>query len=282
MTVKNLSYCLNCEVQVLRQSKNTKRCAECPDRLDYILRLGGQQVHYRKDNPDKLGFRKLGLSSSPTTKQSVFNNITNTVKQNDNNITRQCKVCGKKFPITQIDKYFQKSAKSKDGRLKTCKDCMRQKLKKAQKKYRDKLIEKKRQQTLIPSNEAPPKPEPKSQPESIVERETKHVVKVCEKCGCSYANEEIEKNFSFHNSTTDGLYKKCKKCMMVKMSKTMKNVCSEKSKKTENIIKIDFNDYPEMLKRIYKLAKKDFRNVEQEILAILDCFLEENKDAGIR
>lgn len=250
---------------MLGQSKNTPRCGECPDRLDYILKLGGQNPHYRKDNPDKLGFKKLGASSSTTTYiPTQKNSCSNNVKETDESITRTCKECGKKFPNSEIDKYFQRNHRSKDGYLKTCKKCMGQKLVKGQKKAKEK------RQAIKPSNEAPPKPEPVSQPEKIV------AVKTCEKCLTVYTGDDIKENFSYHRLSPDKLYRKCKTCMAQQKSEIMQEKYAQ-SEITKNIIKIDFTDNPEMLKSIQQMARRDFRNIDQEILAIIDAFMETTK-----
>lgn len=247
--------CLECKIFKTGRATDNPRCKKCPDLLDYLLKIQGKETFHRGFNPHTPGFEPYDpLAPIEPEKETPKK----TPKKKTEHII--CKgPCGQQYPLEAASQFFYK-AQTSTGYMGKCKKCFNQYNKERKQKEREE--KKKKRQT--PDNEPSPDNKPSYE----------HIKKTCNTCETVFNGEkEIKENFGSHNMSEDGFSKSCKKCVSNQKREEMDKYLERKKK----IIPIDFNSYPELLRDLTNEAQTSYRNIDQQIMFVLEKYLKGEK-----
>jgi len=209
---------------------NTDRFADCPERLDYLIKTEGGEPHHRGFKPDVPGFEPADPDYIATGPKIIRPyNGKKAKREND-----------KKSTLDEL-KEVEELAKNKQS--------VNKKPPKSSKKSLNKA----------PVKKASMKP-PETDYEDIVDIQTK----TCSDCGKTYKGAEIIiKNFSPHNLTEDGLFKYCKACNKIRLKKSIHKASND------NCILVDFTENMDLLDNLREMAAAAFRSPAQQVLYLV-------------
>lgn len=108
---KRKSPCINCKIHVLGYDKETRRCGECPDRIDFLTGIEGGHPCCRQDNPLKEGFEEYDAVAALANPDAY------------KPVRKTCSKCGESFTMEEVPFTFFRDRKTADGFMGICKTC---------------------------------------------------------------------------------------------------------------------------------------------------------------